>query len=74
MTPHAHTPGPSKQVPDLVQLELVAMRCQELEKLIPQLVEALKVCQVRIFMVDGSENEPYRQAQAALRAVEEGRP
>ena len=37
------------------------------------LLEALKLCQVRIFMAEGSENEAYQLARAAI-ALAEGRP
>jgi hypothetical protein len=32
----------------------------------PELLEALKLCQVRVFMAEGSENEAYRAARAAI--------
>jgi hypothetical protein len=32
----------------------------------PDLLAALKVCQVRIFMLEGSENPAYEQARAAI--------
>ena len=39
----------------------------------PDLFEALRVCQVRVFMHEGSENEAYRAAETALtRARGEG--
>lgn len=36
----------------------------------PELLSALKLCQVRIFMLEGSENEVYRAATAAIAAAE----
>lgn len=32
----------------------------------PDLLEALKLCQVRVFMAEGSENEAYQKASAAI--------
>ena len=32
----------------------------------PELLEALKVCQVRIFMLEGSENNEYQTATDAI--------
>jgi hypothetical protein len=40
----------------------------------PDLLEALKVLQVRIFMLDGSENPEYKLATAAIAAAEKGTP
>ena len=37
----------------------------------PVLLEALKICQVRIFMVDGCSHE-YEQARAAIAQAEGG--
>ena len=37
----------------------------------PELLEALKICQVRIFMVDGCSHE-YEQARAAIAKAEGG--
>lgn len=36
----------------------------------PMLLEALKLCQVRVFMLEGSENEAYRAATSAISAAE----
>jgi hypothetical protein len=36
----------------------------------PALLAALKLCQVRVFMAEGSENEAYQAASAALDAAE----
>ena len=36
----------------------------------PELLEACKVCQVRVFMHDGSTCKEYRQAAAAIAAAE----
>ncbi len=38
----------------------------------PDLLEALKLCRVRVFMADGSENEAYQKAFQAI-AKAEGR-
>jgi len=32
----------------------------------PELLEALERCQIRVFMIEGSENEAYQSARAAL--------
>ena len=39
---------------------------KRLEKAAPAMLEALKLCQVRLFMLEGSENEAYQQANAAI--------
>lgn len=51
-----------------------AMKVQRdrLNKAAPDLLKALKLCQVRIFMVIGSENVEYMTATAAI-AKAEGR-
>ena len=36
----------------------------------PELLEALKVCQTRLFMLDGSENKEYKLAAETIAAAE----
>jgi hypothetical protein len=36
----------------------------------PDLLEALKLCQVRVFMNEGSENEAYQAARKAIAQAE----
>ena len=44
---------------------LIQYRCP-LHAAAPELLWALKLCQVRVFMAEGSENEAYQLASAAL--------
>lgn len=37
----------------------------------PDLLEALEACQVRVFMHEGSENEAYQKARAAIQKARE---
>ena len=52
--------------PELDALRSALAAEEERERQIAALVEAVKLCQVRVFMHDGSENETYRNATLAL--------
>ena len=63
---------PSGRIFDTVLASNLAEEDARLITAAPDLLDALKICQVRIFVLDGSENNEYQSAEAAISKATSG--